>query len=654
MHDTKSYGFYLLGLYQAIFLDIASHEPRLRNDCRLDFRRLSTLVKTRGLPVLLVDLPSFGKAFDKALSEGHLPRTNLPCFGTSERGGSIPLLLKGMIRCVFDKSGALVSDPDKRCIKWIRQILYLSKSFKIQCPKLKEYESVQEFFETDGQIASPSLDWNDSDLGHVSARNLQFGDYLLHDQLSPSGNREEWSAPASTWKWRFCQLQRVSDIVSATIGRYDPADWRYQHGPGAVSEKTGSVWKYAFSGWSDHLEPVFPYADFAFANYAHWGERSLTESDGETHWASRLICVPKTYKGPRLIAAEPTGHQWCQQNIRDFLSSRVENTFLFNSIRFSDQTWNGRSALEGSRDGSLATIDLKSASDRVSLKLVERIFRSNPTLLQALMASRTRWMTQEIDLKLPRSILLKKFSTQGSAVTFPVQSIVFWCIAACGVLISEGLQATVPNLRSVSRKVRVYGDDIIVPNNSRPIVEELLHTLGLKVNTDKTYSRGLFRESCGVDAYAGHNVTPLHVNTVPCWSKPESIASSVDTANNFLEGGYQHAYDYIRATVNSGRKNSIPEKRFGSGSFGWLTFGEVDTRRYKYRYNSTLSRGEFEVTTLSSAGSRVPSNDNGMLLQYFTECHHRPIRNEERLGIASRKGSTRLRRSWVPATNVAG
>jgi hypothetical protein len=282
-------------------------------------------------------------------------------------------MLKGILRYVFHDNGELVSDPDIRCIRWIRQITYLAKSVKMPCPKLKEYNSVQEFIEIDERLPEPSLDWCSSDARHVDTRNLQFGDYILHDDEQPDLSGSSAHA-RSGWVRDSATLQRVADIFTSYLGRYDPSDWRNRHGPGAVSEKGGSAWKYAFPSWSDHLDSVFPFADFAFANYSDWASRVSSERVPDDPSGARLLCVPKTFKGPRLIAAEPIAHQWCQQNVRHFLMSRVSQTFMNDSIRFSDQTWNGKAALLGSRDGSLATIDLSAASDRISCRLIERFF----------------------------------------------------------------------------------------------------------------------------------------------------------------------------------------------------------------------------------------------------------------------------------------
>lgn len=61
----KSYVQYLQGLYLAMLDDIAEYIPSLRRDCERDSSRLLSLVESRGLPFLMMDLPDMGKHIDK-------------------------------------------------------------------------------------------------------------------------------------------------------------------------------------------------------------------------------------------------------------------------------------------------------------------------------------------------------------------------------------------------------------------------------------------------------------------------------------------------------------------------------------------------------------------------------------------------------------
>jgi hypothetical protein len=125
----------------------------------------------------------------------------------------------------------------------------------------------------------------------------------------------------------------------------------------------GGEYKYLFPHWPDKLDAVFSYSECAFANFGSWAASvsrlGFDDSAMRHEPPSRLIAVPKTYSGPRLIASEPVAHQWCQQTIRDFFVSRVADTSLGLCISFRDQTPNQVAALKASATRASSTIDCR-------------------------------------------------------------------------------------------------------------------------------------------------------------------------------------------------------------------------------------------------------------------------------------------------------
>jgi len=362
---------------------------------------------------------------------------------------------------------------------------------------------------------------------------------------------------------------------------------------------------------------------------------------------SRLIAVPKTQKGPRLIASEPVSHQWMQQALKRELERMVKQSVLGNSIVFDDQEPSRKAALEASRTGLRATIDLSSASDRLSCWTVERVFRSHGDLLQAFHAVRTRWLINTIDKKQPKYVILRKFAPMGSALTFPVQSIVYALVAITAVLHCRQWKLDKTSISSAARQVRVYGDDIIVPVDVAGVLTELLAELGLKVNLSKTFTTGNFRESCGMDAYAGVDVTPAYVLEVCDKTRPESVVSSVESSNNFFKKGFWHTANYIQSTVPSEIRKRIPTVSSGSGAFGFTSFVGDRYSGLKGRWNRTLQRPEVKCLSIRSRISKHSAGGWPSLLQYFTE-EPDPMQAWES-GVGSRpKVSLNLR--WVSAT----
>lgn len=647
--NQNSYANYLLGLYSAMFVDIADKCPHLRVDSGRDFKRLLSAVDARGIQVFLIDLPALGKHFDLCLSQGQLTRSGLPLARPYKTGVVIPRLFKGLLLSVFNSNGVLRVDPDGQAILFLRQLFFAAKSFRMACPDSSIWNTVDEFFKTDQECRQPTLQWFDDDASFESIPVIHLCDGSDSELLrSDIPITSEGLSPASIDGAKFT-AQWAADIVTSGFGEFFFSDWRAKHGPGAVSDQPKDRSKYLLDGWSDSLESVFPYADMAFSSYQHWADNSVDEDRSflPRPPPAKLIAVPKTLKAPRLIASEPTANQWCQQTILAYLVHSCSRSIIKHSVDFRRQDLNASLALEASHTESHATIDLSSASDRISCWLVERVFRRNPSLLRAFYAVRTRSIKNDIDRESPRLYELRKFSTMGSALTFPVQTILFAVLSAACVHYIRGRKLTKKALSDSFREVRVFGDDIIVPTDCWALVQATLEDLGLKVNPNKTFGTGKFRESCGCDAYDGNDVTKVSVLSMPDVSRPGSIMSSVDVHNNFLMGGYWNTAKYIKSTVVKLRRFAIPDIEIGSGSFGWFYNPDSPPIRLKRRWNGLLHRVEVLVHTIEGCCDRSPTEGYAMVLQYFTEVCKPPISHEERLGVPSQP-KTKLRRRWVP------
>lgn len=659
MLDSKSYVEYVLGLYGAMFVDIVSRSPGLRIECERDYKRLLSAIDQMGLPFVLEVLPAFGKHFDQCLANGCLTPSGLAHFRPYNRRVAIPRLFKGLLLRIFDRSGVLRSDPDVPSIRDVRQLCSAFKRFRVECPEPKVWKQIDEFFRTDSEVISGSLNWDLGDFGLDGVDYLQFGDNLPHEPDAPIFSTEDGSSTISIIDPGYADaIQFVADVICAELGRFDPLGWRSRHGPGAVADARGDAYKYFFPTWPAKLERMFPFADFAFANYSHWASfASDGDSDSgrfEHEPPARLIAVPKSFSGPRLICSEPTSGQWCQQSIRDFLMTRVKKTSLKNAVDFQTQSKNQDLARVASLTGSHSTIDLSSASDRISPWVVERLFRKRPELLECFYSVRTRWVTQQIDKKSPKFERLRKFSTQGSALTFPVQTYLFAVLCIGTVIAKRSWNLSIKSIRKAAREVQVYGDDIIVPIDCHDSVQDILTHFRLKVNPAKTFRNGKFRESCGYDAYAGFNVSKISVLGVPAVSSPEAVLSSVDVHNNLLNAGWYHTAQYVKRQVDQLKRYCFKWVDPSTGAIGWhALFGE-DNHHLKRRWNPNLHRSEVLVTMPKGVDERLAVDSDAMVLQYFTECHGLPEPNTNRLGRISLRRPLKLRWSWVPSESLGG
>jgi len=652
----KSLVLYLQGLYSSMFSDIGEQFPSLRRDSERDASRLLSLVNSRGLPFLMMDLPDAGKHFDRSLSNGRLTKFDIAGHRPYRSGGVIPRLFKGLLLRVFDENGMLRAVPDVAAIRALRQLYYAAKKFKVNCDDSRTWEHVHEFFETDGKVRLPSLNWDEDRLDTSLLRNLHFGDSdrgraaPLFGICNSSFTDIEGSLPRPEYG-AFDAAQRVADIVTAFLGTFNGLDWRAKHGPGAVADQRRTQFKYDFPCWPAKLETTFPLADFGFPNYGLWAG-FLTSEDVHVQYSeheppSRLIAVPKVLKGPRLIASEPVSHQWCQQMLLDYFTSRLAFTPISQSIHFRDQTENQEFARRASHTKSHVTIDLSSASDRLSCWVVERMFRRSDTLVHALHATRTRWVRNDIDAKSPNFHKLRKFACMGSACTFPVQSYVFATLAIGALLCSRGKPITIRNVRAASREVRVFGDDIIIPTDGWELLQGLLGHLGLKVNLQKTYDSGNFRESCGLDAFDGNDVTPNYFKAYPEVSRPESVISSVETHNNFAMQGYMRTADAMRLRIHSLKRFRFMNVPLGSGLFGWIDLFSQGNPDVEKRWNPDLQRVEIRVDIPFGRSIRSLPKKDSLLHQYFTVARSAPrFLQGDRLGHVV-KSSTSIRRRWV-------
>lgn len=572
MVDKNSYAEFVLGTLNALLKDCALAYPALTKEFVRDSSRLSSAIESHGIRFALDTMPAMRKHLDKCVAQQHLTLSHLTHFGPGRKGEVVPRLFRGLFLRVFDRSGVLKCDADAHALRLLRQLLGAVRKMKLECDLGDRCEAVAEFFRIDAAVHPGTLKWADRDgLDETKLDALSFEE-IAQDGPGQACLEDTPAVANISYEHARC-IQRVADYISSKLGSFDPGEWRFKHGPGAVADQDFGAYRYAFETWPDRLERVFPYADFAHANYACAVPDLCTSKPGLAFLnekPARLHAVPKTITTPRLIASEPVALQWCQQAIRDYMYTRVSETLLSNFVDFRRQGLNGNLALEASHSRSHATIDLSSASDRISPWHIERLFRKTPTLLMALQATRSVWMVQDIDKKSPKYHLLRKFSTMGNATTFPVQSLFFLSIALGTLVHVRKARISDMFFRFLGRDtVRVFGDDIIVPEDCAEQVVQALEAFNLKVNTNKTFTEGNFRESCGVDAFNGHDVTTVSILDLPERARPGSVVSSVDVHNNLCEEGYMHTAQYIQKTVARVVSSKIQCVSHGSGAFGW-------------------------------------------------------------------------------------
>ncbi len=216
--------------------------------------------------------------------------------------------------------------------------------------------------------------------------------------------------------------------------------------------------------------------------------------------SNRLFFVPKTAVISRTCCTEPLVNMLFQQALGAFLEECLAKSF---GVSLKTQAgFNRELARIGSENGSFGTIDLQSASDSISWSLVQRIapssllgyfrlFRCESTLLPG---------GGKMDLGM--------ISTMGNGFTFPLQTIIFAC-ALRAVYQLMGLDSGCPKTQ-----FGVFGDDIIVKQEAYGFLVRSLTKLGFKVNDQKSFNVGPFRESCGGDYFNGSFIRGVYITSL--------------------------------------------------------------------------------------------------------------------------------------------
>jgi hypothetical protein len=230
--------------------------------------------------------------------------------------------------------------------------------------------------------------------------------------------------------------------------------------------------------------------------------------------SNRLSCVPKNVDISRTICTEPTLNMWYQLGVGNVIRERLGQFFGIDLATVADV--NRRLAYLGSldtnpTDRSFSTIDLKSASDSISLGLVEALF---PKWFRNLLMHLRSPVTRLPD---GNTLALNMVSTMGNGFTFPLQTLLFSAVVSA-VYMQMGIplkrvDATQPNWS-------VFGDDIVVVRKAYDRVCHVLSLFGFVVNADKSYSIGPFRESCGCDFFKGHMVRGVYLKRL---STPQDV-----------------------------------------------------------------------------------------------------------------------------------
>lgn len=187
-----------------------------------------------------------------------------------------------------------------------------------------------------------------------------------------------------------------------------------------------------------------------------------------------------------------------------------------------------------------ATIDLKNASDRISIRLVKYLLPSR--VYQVIEQSRSE-MTLGLD---DQFYLINKISSMGNGFTFELMSLILYALC-----------------RSHTSDCSVFGDDIVVPNDVAPEVIKDLENGGFVVNMKKTHINDTYRESCGAHFIDGEGYIESYD-----FRYPKSIGDVITTVNKLsrlalLYPSFRSLYSEVYRVVPAALFAENPTKASG-------------------------------------------------------------------------------------------
>jgi len=296
--------------------------------------------------------------------------------------------------------------------------------------------------------------------------------------------------------------------ISRWLGELDPKSWalRCRFGPGAdLSTKGPCVSPYhklsRLSSTEDFAEgaAALVFSHPSWARLVH-GIDPMESNQQVPSWfdievvpGNKLVFVPKTALTDRSIAIEPRLNIYAQLGIGALLRQRLKRNA---HLDLDDQAPSQRLAWLGSCKGTVATIDLSSASDTLAKELVRELIPSPWLTAMEWCRSSNGVFTDGSGVKHP--IYYQKFSSMGNGYTFELESMIFYALAlSCAEICHTDTSLT-----------RAYGDDVAVPVEAVALLEEVFAFCGFEVNRKKSFSSGPFRESCGADYFNGVDVRP--------------------------------------------------------------------------------------------------------------------------------------------------
>lgn len=446
-------------------------DPSTVSYCR---RRL----RNEGVKFFTVTLPMLSKAVLHSIEYGTFERpTNFAWQGRSLR------YFRSLLSRIFDRNGKVLPELDALALYEIRTIG--EYFYKLALPFDEETLVEQEelFVKEDDSLERDSFDWSfierlrrDFETNFSFSTGTHFDAYKHRRPYFTNGNFS-------------CDFKLDEYYIHKIHASVLPGEYHGEQG--------------FFKPYPGSPEPI--------------------KIGRDTSDFSRVLFVPKDSRGPRTIVKEPLMRLTAQMSFHVWLRDNL-NRESHGRVNFVNQQVNRDLARTSSISRQWATLDLRSASDRVAFSVINHITRNCEAFRYFLRRRSTSCI-----LPSGRIHKLKKVAGMGSGLTFPTMSLLIY-LASCRMIANQGV-----TYKDAMKLVYVYGDDIIVPTKYADLVRTGLTRIGLQVNMQKSYQNSFFRESCGGDFYKGQDVGPLRLRLSNCANDVKDNILVVSGSQNILQ-----------------------------------------------------------------------------------------------------------------------
>lgn len=411
------------------------------------------------------------------------------------------------LRSVLDILSDIDTDYASECARYIRDMDYL-KALQMPFPNHENYDGLEDF-RSDYLVYNLLRKNEFLELGIDKVKVAE--EAFLESEVSCKHMNDFGRMYRAEYRITKHSLEakifKARELIRSALGTFDwnRASENFGFSSGAstrLRKKAGSPF-YKFQGKPEVTPGAKLLATIEIGRTPRWRLSALhanaVHSDGTAiaphEWTttvagSRADTVPKSWKTDRFICVEPDMNMYLQRGIGGVIRRKLRAV----GIDLNSQEYNQYLAWIGSRTGSLSTIDLKAASDSISIELVRMLLPDD--WFAAIFATRSHYT-----LFRGKWLKLEKISSMGNGYTFELESLIFWALSKAVLVLEE----------VADHRLAVYGDDIVIHNSAAAGLIELLSYVGFETNTEKTFVTGPFRESCGKHFFLGEDVSPFNI-----------------------------------------------------------------------------------------------------------------------------------------------